>query len=304
MLILINKIMKPDLNPLSVEPVRVFVDEAFALGEGPFWFHDRLWWVDINAGCLHSSDARGQDRTARCIGQCLGAAAPMDGQTFVVAVQEGLGLMDYSSGALTLLATPEVDSPENRFNDGKCDPAGRFLAGTLNLCGRPEAAALYSLGEARGCQKIFSPVTLSNGLAWSEDGKTFYHVDSLLRQITAFDYDLRCGSLSNPRVIVKVPESWGLPDGMDIDAEGNLWVAHWGGWAVRCWSPVTGECIGKISIPCSSPTSCCFGGEDGATLFITSSGDTKVAGEDPAFAGKIFSCRTSVKGNPARSFSF
>jgi sugar lactone lactonase YvrE len=287
----------PDLKP------GVFIDEAFALGEGPFWFRDHLWWVDIDAGALHCSDAAGRNRSSRQIGRCLGAAAPVDGQTFVVAMEDGLGFLDWASGSVTLLGAPEQDRPDNRFNDGKCDPVGRFVAGTLNRSGMHGAASLYSLDDRREIRKLYAPVTLSNGLAWSADGRTFYHVDSRLREIAAFDYDLESGLIANRRVVIEVPDGLGLPDGMDIDKDGNLWVAHWGGAAVRCWSPVTGQCLGQISTPCSTPTSCCFGGSDGSTLFITTARPAEMSPAEDRWAGRIFSVELPTRGSPARTFA-
>lgn len=292
------------MNPTAVdrEP-RVFIDEPFALGEGPFWFRDQLWWVDIDAGSLHCANANGGGRASQFVGRCLGAAAPVDGRTFVVALEDGLGLLDWESGSVELLGSPERNSPDNRFNDGKCDPAGRFIAGTLNRGGKAGAAALYSLSDRGEISQLFAPVTLSNGLAWSADGETLYHVDSLLRQIAAFDYDPGTGEVTNRRIVVEVPESLGLPDGMDIDEDGNLWVAHWGGAAVRCWSPETGKCIAEIPLPCSTPSSCCFGGRDGSTLFVTTARPAVMSAGEERWAGRIYSVALPTRGFPARVFA-
>lgn len=289
-------------NATSLEP-RVFIDEPFALGEGPFWFRDQLWWVDVDAGALHCADADGGGRSSRRVDRCLGAAAPVDGQTFVVALEDGLGLLNWASGTVEILGSPESDLPENRFNDGKCDPVGRFVAGTLNRSGKAEAAALYSLNDRGEIQKLFAPVTLSNGMAWSADEGTLYHVDSRLRQIAAFDYDLGTGLIANRRVVIEVPESFGLPDGMEIDDEGNLWVAHWGGAAVRCWSPQSGRCLAQISMPCSTPTSCCFGGSDGSTLFITTACPAMMGPAEERWAGRIYSVKMHTHGSPTRAFA-
>ncbi|MEI8310339.1 MAG: SMP-30/gluconolactonase/LRE family protein [Verrucomicrobiota bacterium] len=288
---------------LSSLSARVFIGETFALGEGPFWFENRLWWVDIDAGTLHSADEAGQNRTTRHLGRRIGAAAPADSRRFVVALEDGIGLLDRESGGLQMLAAPESHIPDNRFNDGKCDPVGRFVAGTLSRSGQRQAAALYSIDGHGTCRKIFAPVTLSNGLAWSDDGRTLYHVDSLNRQIAAFDYDLETGRIANRRIAVEVPENMGLPDGMDIDDEGNLWVAHWGGWAVRCWSPATGRRLAEIPMPCSAPTSCCFGGASGSTLFITTARTEETGAGELEWAGKIFLCETSRKGRPPGTFA-
>lgn len=291
--------MTPDMHALSP---RILVNETFALAEGPVWFGDRLWWVDINAGFLHSSDADGGNRRSYNVGRKVGAAAPIDVGRFVVAVEDGLGVLDLETAAVRMLASPEQDVPGNRFNDGKCDPAGRFVAGTLSMTGQPKAAALYSVDGKGFVQKIFAPVALSNGLAWSHDGRTLYYIDSLSYEIAAFPYDLRTGQLGNRRVVVRVPKEAGIPDGMTIDEEGNLWVAHWGGWAVRCWSPVTGQCLAEIPMPCACPSCCCFGGPDLDRLFITSAISESPEEREENFAGRVYVCEMPVRGTPVNLF--
>ncbi len=168
---------------------------------------------------------------------------------------------------MEVLAHLEDEPAGNRFNDGKLDPVGRFLVGTLSKQGTRGSAGLYSLDQANRLTRLLSGIHLSNGLAWSADGRTFYHADSLAYEIAAYDYDLASGEIANRRIVVEVPPEMGLPDGMAIDAAGNLWVAHWDGWAVRCWSPVSGKCLAEIKVPCAQVTSCCFG--DKNQLLIT-----------------------------------
>lgn len=280
----------------------LFVADTCQLGEGPFWWESRLWWVDVDAGRLHSVDGAGKNRKTFSLGQRLGAAAPVQGGGFVVAVEEGIGFFDLISGWLSIRHRPEYGIEGSRFNDGKCDPAGRFLAGTLSMTGQKKSSALYSLDRNGYLEKIHSPVTLSNGLAWSSDGQTLYHIDTPTQAITAFFYDVQTGRLGKPKTVVHVPEELGWPDGMCIDQNGNLWVAHWGGSAVRCWNPSTGECLAQISTPCSQPTSCCFGGSDLASLFITSARLSDDVAKYPE-AGSIFVCRPGVSGYAAVPFA-
>jgi sugar lactone lactonase YvrE len=260
--------------------------------------------VDIERGLLLSVDGCGRDRRSHSVGRRLGAAAPIDGRRFVVALQDGIGILDLETGAVAMLASPEAFLPSSRFNDGKCDPAGRFLAGTFDMDGKERTSALYSI-DGRGClRQLLDGVTISNGLAWTADGRTLYYIDTPTFEVARFDYDLATGSLGERHVAVRVPPEMGYPDGMEIDVNGDLWVAHWDGGAVRCWSPRTGECLAEIRLPCSRPTSCCFGGPGLDRLFITTAriglSEADLAGQP--LAGSLFSCPVGVTGPAVRRF--
>lgn len=284
---------------------QVFVGENFALGEGPFWFEERLWWVDINAGALHSIDSEGKNPDRFTFDRKVGAVAPTESGNFIAALQDGIALVDRASGKVEMLASPESDRTTKRFNDGKCDPVGRFVAGTLSMVGEREVADLYSVEKNGDWKNLRTRLILSNGLAWTADGSTLYHVDSLAYEITQFPYDLATGRIGEGRVVVKVPPELGVPDGMDIDVDGNLWVAHWGGFSVRCWSPLTGECLAQVSVPAAQPTSCCFGGPGLNRLFITSAreGMEPEALAAQTFAGSVFVCEPGTTGRPVNKFA-
>jgi len=283
----------------------LFVRDTCQLGEGPFWFEDRLWWVDIDAGKLHSVNGSGGDRASLSMGRRIGAAAPIDGEQFLVALEDGIGIIQRASGLIDLLASPEKNRADSRFNDGKCDGAGRFVAGTLNMAGRAGGSALYSFSPGGAVETIHAPVTISNGLAWSADGATLFYIDSSTREVAAFPYDQETGRLGARSVVVRVPDAMGLPDGMDIDQEGNLWVGHWGGNAVRCWSPRTGECLAEVPVPCSQVTSCCFGGPSLDRLYITTA-RVSLSGEElqcQPLAGSLFVSDPGVAGFAVRKFA-
>lgn len=289
---------------MRIVDARVFVSDVSRLGEGPVWFDGRLWWVDVEAGRLRSVDADGEDLRDHDLGRRLGASAPTSDGRFVVALEDGIGFFDPADGTVEIVVSPEGAELRNRFNDGKCDLRGRFVAGTLNRQGGADLAALYSFSPDGGIEKILDPVSLSNGLAWTHDGGTLFYIDTPTREVAAFDYDLETGQMTARRVVVEVPEAMGFPDGMEIDVEGNLWVAHWGGGAVRCWSPITGECLAEVPVRCACPTSCAFGGADLATLFITSA-SSEFSGEESDVgspAGSVFACRPGVAGYPVRTF--
>jgi len=277
------------MTPRRLE-ARVLLQAEHELGESPIWFDERWWWVEIESGVLYSCDAAGGQSWSHSFGRRVTAAAPMGDDCWLIVFERSIVRWDPDSGNEDLLARLEGEPLENRFNDGKWDPAGRFVVGTLNQNGLRNCAGLYSLDLARGLRRLLDGLHLSNGLAWSMDGRTFFHVDSLAYEIAAYDYDLESGGLSNRRIVVRVPEEMGLPDGMDIDPDGNLWVAHWGGGAVRCWAPDEGRCQSKILLPCTQPTSCRFGGPERDHLIITSarSGLRKKELAHQPLAGSVF----------------
>jgi sugar lactone lactonase YvrE len=269
------------------------VEARCELAEGPQWFEHRWWWVDIEAGSLYSCDSSGDSLWSHSFGQRLAAFAAIGENRFLLALQQGIALWHRASDSLSFVAFPDAGLKDNRCNDGKLDPAGRFVFGTMSMTGQVNAGGLYSLELPDTLTKRLSGVGCSNGLAWSQDGKTLFHIDSLSYAVKAYDYDLSTGEMSPPRTVVRVPREFGLPDGMDIDRDGNLWVAHWEGWAVRCWSPKSGDCLAKIAIPCARPTSCSFGGENFDQLLITTA-RVGLSAEDLStqpLAGGVFTCR-------------
>lgn len=283
---------------------RVFVSSRCTLGEGPFWYAGCLWWVDIEESRLLTVDADGGGLRRYELPSRIGCAVPITPHRFVVALEDGFCLLDLDTGEVRLLAKPETSAPMIRFNDGKCDPAGRLLAGTLHMAGTARQAHLYLLEAGCPVRTLLDSLSISNGLAWSADHRTFYHVDTPTFSVQAYDYDVPTGSLSNPRTIIQIPHHLGYPDGMDIDRDGNLWIAHWDGWAVRCWSP-EGVLVDEIRLPCARPTSCCFGGADLDLLFITSAsvGLSKAELLAQPDAGSVFVCNLAQRGYPVREYA-
>lgn len=279
--------------------VDLVLDAGAALGEGAIWHaaSRTLWWVDIDPGIVHLYvPATGKDRTVG-VGKPVGTIVPRASGGAAVALSDGLYGLDLERGSVTRLAA----NPEsaNRFNDGKCDPAGRFWAGTIG-----KDAALYRLDGNLTLHKMISGVKCSNGIVWSRDRKTMYYIDTPTQQVAAWDYDDATGAVTNRRVAVAIPPSEGSPDGSTLDAEGNLWVAMWGGSSVNCYHPTSGKLLRKLKLPVSLVTSCAFGGPGLDTLYITSSGahvapDKKAA--EP-LAGGLFKARPGVKGLPASEF--
>ena len=199
---------------------------------------------------------------------------------------------------------PEADVPGNRFNDGKCDPAGRFWAGTMAYENPVNQGSLYRMDTDLSVHKMLDNIGISNGLVWSLDHSTMYYIDTVAYTVRAFDYDIDTGDLKNERVAIHVPREMGGPDGMTIDSEGMLWVAHYGGSQVCRWNPETGEVLHTIKLPAKQITACAFGGKDLDTLFITSAAQqlSKEDLEQQPLAGGLFSIKPGYQGVKAYRF--
>ncbi|ULL13208.1 SMP-30/gluconolactonase/LRE family protein [Paenibacillus sp. H1-7] len=287
---------------MSNPPLELVLDAKATLGEGPCWDQRSglLYWVDIKENAVHAYDPhQGTNRTVH-LDQMVGAAVARESGGLVLALQHGFHLLDMTTEQLTFLADPEKELPDNRFNDGKCDAAGRFWAGTLSFEEKEPVAALYCLETDGTVRQALDGVIVSNGLGWSPDGRTMYYIDSMTRKVSAFDFEVETGRLSGRRTVVTIPEGGGFPDGMAVDEEGMLWVAQWDGWQVSRWNPSTGEQIGAIRVPAARVTSCAFGGPNNDELYITTArtgiSEESLAGQP--LAGGLFRVKPGVAGLP------
>ncbi|RKM61903.1 SMP-30/gluconolactonase/LRE family protein [Butyrivibrio sp. CB08] len=277
----------------------VFDNAKYALGEGPYYDprYGRLSWVDILDNCLWTLSADGEKRNFD-LGQPIGAAIPRKhSEGFLLAAADGL--YSYENGKARLAKDlRKVYKPYWRSNDAKADPRGRIFFGASVRDDKYEAeGALYSydaslrIGDVDSLVTCMQPDTkIANGMAWSADQKKFYFSDSLEHAVFVYDYDVETGNISDRKVLFTVEN--GVPDGMCIDSEDNLYLAVWGGSRVEKRSGQTGELLAVIETMAEHTTSCCFGGEQMKTLFITSSGD----GLNGEFDGCIFKCELDVKG--------
>jgi sugar lactone lactonase YvrE len=218
----------------------------------------------------------------------------------LLALENGFAAFDPDTGELDFLVDPEADLPDNRFNDGKCDPAGRFWAGTMSLSHKPRplTGSLYSLDAEGRVQTHLTGIGVSNGIVWTSDASTMYYIDTVTRCVDAFDFDNQKGEISNRRSIVNVPDELGSPDGMAIDAEDKIWVAFYGGWCVARFDPATGKMVAQIKMPVSNVTACAFGGPDLDLLYITTARqglDEAALAEQPQ-AGDLFAAQPGVPG--------
>ncbi len=269
---------------------RCMWDAHCDLGESPIWDAARglVCFVDIERGIIHRFDPAtgvGRDWKAPCR---VGSIALREGGGFVAGTALGFALIDPDSGAFDVIDHPEPGQPANRFNDGKVDPHGNFWAGTMDDRKQDRSGVLYRLTPDRHWTAIDPGYRISNGPAFSPDGATLYHTDTLDR--TTFAFDLAPdGTLTNKRVFREWRDVSGNPDGMTTDAGGNLWIAFWGGWCVRRVSPA-GEVIAEYRLPASNITSMAFGGDRLDRLFVTSAAQELDAGAAAAqpLAGGLF----------------
>jgi sugar lactone lactonase YvrE len=290
---------------MTAAAVECVLNARAELGEGPRWDarHQRLLWVDIMRGRIHAfSPARAGCRSVD-VGRPVGALAGTVDGGVILAVAGGFARLDWDSGQIRMLAGAEEDRPQNRMNDGACDPAGRFWAGTMALDEGPQAGALYRLDADLTVHTMLTGVTISNGIGWSADGREMYYIDSPTRRIDAFDFDLGTGAIARRRPFTEIPAEAGIPDGLTVDAEGFVWVALWGGSALRRYAP-DGALERTVPLPVSHPTSCAFGGAGLDELYVTSARRPLSAQErarEP-MAGGLLRLRPGVVGRPAHLF--
>ncbi|MCY3958179.1 MAG: SMP-30/gluconolactonase/LRE family protein [Chloroflexi bacterium] len=274
------------------------------VGEGPIWDPgtETLLWVDITGSAVHRFDpATGQD-DCMDVGIDVGAVAVRASGGLVMAATDGFRSLE-ADGSQTVLAEVGADDPSMRMNDGKCDRHGRFWAGTMAYDEAAPAGLgkLYRLDPDLSVQVMVDSVSISNGIDWSPDDRLMYYIDSPTRRVDVFDFDLDDGAITNRRTLIEVDASIGFPDGMTVDANGDLWVAVWGGSRVVHYAPDGSE-RGMARFPASQTSSCAFGGSDGRDLYVTSAA-RGISEESEPVAGSLFRARPGAVGQAPNSFS-
>jgi sugar lactone lactonase YvrE len=277
------------------------IDIPLGLGENPLW-DDRtgkLLFVDISAPALFRLDpeTRALERwempsTIGSFGLCA------DGRA-IVALRQGVHFFDFASGTFEFVVHPEPDAPYNRLNDGKVGPDGRFWVGSMDdTPDKQPRAALYRIDWDGTAIRMVDGLVVSNGLAWSPDGRTMFHSDSRGKFVAAYDYDLATGDISNRRVLASPQEEDGRPDGGATDAGGRYWSAGVSAGCLNCYAP-DGTIERKLVLPMPAPTMPCFGGPDLRTLYVTSL-TTDRTGEK--VAGTLVGLDAGVAGTPVARF--
>ncbi len=270
------------------------------LGEGPLWLAGRqqLWWVDILENKVFGFDIRSGEVKQFAFDRPVTLLVETDDSgTLLVAMQGGIAFLDLDSGALKHILSLETDKPNNRTNDGGCDTKGRLWVGTMDKQFETGAGHLYLVDKGEFVPKIRN-TTIANGLVWSADGNTMYFIDSPLKAVRKFAYNPDDATLVSQGDVVRITDELGGPDGMAIDEEGMLWVAHYGGYLVGRWNPDTGELLEKIAVPAPNVTACVFGGDDMKTLFITTARQemTPAELEQYPLSGSLFRVAVNVRG--------
>ena len=289
----------------KVDPELV-VEKRTHVGEGSLWDPEEkvLYWVDILSHQLYIyNPASGVNRTIETC-QSVGTVVKRASGGLMLALHNGFASLDLETEKITPIADPEREIPGNRFNDGKCDPAGRFWAGTMEFNGAPDQGALYCLDADHSVSLKVEPVSISNGIVWTADSETMYYIDTGANNVRAFDYDADTGAISGERVAV-TNEGEGHFDGMSIDEEGMLWVAVFGGWGVRRFDPGNGALLRDVRLPMSNVTSCAFGGDQLDELYVTSAvhGMDEAAFREQPLAGSLVRIDPGVCGVPAFSYA-
>jgi sugar lactone lactonase YvrE len=270
--------------------VDVAVPAQARLGEGPRWDASarRLLWVDIEGRAVHLFDPASGDDHAIALDTRVGTVAPANDGRVLAALADRLALLDLADESLeTLVRFPHDD--RFRSNDGACDASGRFWIGTTELRFAPHAGALYRYDGT--LVRVLDGVTLSNGLGWTPDGARMYYVDSLEYRIDVFDFDVADGRLDRRRPFVEIDRDDGIPDGLAVDDDGGLWIALYGGGSVRRYDR-SGRLDAVLPIPAENVTACCFGGDDGRSLYVTTA----------APDGSVYVADAGVSGPPAHRF--
>ena len=253
---------------MNARPMPVWELEA-QLGEGPVWVErDRaLWFVDINEQRIHRFDPASNDRRSWDSPEKVGFIFPAEGGGFVAGLQSGLYRFDETSGGFELIVAVEPDLPTNRLNDGIVDPAGRLWFGTMDGGEKAKTGAFYCFGEGRLTRTQLDGIAITNGPAVSPDGKLLYFVDTLKGTIGVADIG-DDGLLGNPRPFVRIDPREGHPDGPTIDGNGDLWIALYGGWEVRRYSP-SGQQLEAVRFPVANITKIALGNDDLRTAYAT-----------------------------------
>jgi sugar lactone lactonase YvrE len=280
-------------------PFTCALDIKASLGECPVWSPEEqaLYWVDINAPSLNHFDPATGRNHAMAMPEAIGSFALRKAGGFVVALRGGVWLARADGTLDRKVADAPYDPAHHRFNDGRCDAAGRFFVGSMNEKRDANSAVLLRIDPDFRATEVLGDVMISNGLAFSPDGRTMYHADTPAHVIRAYDYDVAGGLPTHPRVYAQWQGETDRPDGAAVDSAGNYWVAFYRGGKVVKLSP-DGKVLAEYVTPAMCPTMCAFGGEDLRTLYVTSARQMREADELALLplSGGIFAMRVDIPG--------
>ncbi|MYD10613.1 MAG: SMP-30/gluconolactonase/LRE family protein [Chloroflexi bacterium] len=276
------------------------------LGEGPLWVEaeNAVYWVDIFSNKVHRYALADGGKTTWTFDFEVTSLSPRQDGGFIGTIKDGYAFINFDVLSASPIALPEADQPGNRFNDGKVDSSGRYWAGTMDIGQAEETGALYRLDPDLSLRQCDSDYIICNGPTFNLDNSIIYHTDSIKRTIYALDM-APDGELSNKCVFTAfTQDDEGVPDGMTVDSEDCLWVAHFGGARLTRYSPA-GEILQVVPLPVPNITSCAFAGAALDTLYITTASTGIDEADKPKYplAGSFFSYRPGVKGTPTPLFA-
>lgn len=289
------------MSPFQIECI---FDQPSSLGESPLWHIEEqaLYWVDIEKPALHRFDPKTKQHRMWPMPTSIACIGLHEKNGLIAAMRYGFAHILLPSGKVEMISSPISDSDGVMFNDGNCDRAGRFWAGTKDTSEGSSNKSIYRLDHDQ-LFKITDGFAITNGIVWSPDNSIAYICDSLARIIYQYDFSIATGILSNQEIFAQIPEEKGYPDGLAVDSEGGIWNAHWGGGCITRYLP-NGNIDHVIHLPVPHPTSCCFGGPNLKTLYITSArlnmSDEEIK-QNP-LSGCIFATRLDITGVPETSY--
>jgi sugar lactone lactonase YvrE len=282
---------------MKAAPIHLCMDE---IGEAATWLEasQTFLWVDINSCILHEYDTTRETFTLHQLPDMVSTIIPTQRADEVILALKGrLAIYQLKTKKLTMLVKFGADKPNFRPNDGKASPDGRIWLGLMHLSDHQDTGSLYCINPDLSVHKVLDKQSIPNGIVWNKNADKMYYADSGKGCISEYDYNAKSGEIRFTRVAVQVDPALGVPDGMTIDDNGMLWVAHWGGFGVYCWNPETGLLVDKIDVPVPNVASCTFGGKENDQLFITTA-RAGLSQEELDFyplSGSLFSVNISTK---------
>jgi sugar lactone lactonase YvrE len=304
-LICIESLM--ELQGQNQKTAELAIDAKATLGEGSIWDsrNSELLWLDIEQSKLYIYSPALNKLVSKGLGQMPGTVVPAINGSIIVALKSGIFVFSRKDSSLRKIKPgPEPDRPTNRFNDGKCDPAGRLWVGTMSMNGEAHQGRLYMFDTDGNFHIKIDSTSISNGIVWSSNHKKMYYIDTPCSCVREYCYDELTGKIDSARMVINIPKDLGYPDGMTIDKEDKLWIAHWGGYGVYRWDPLTGKLLATIKVPSKNVTSCAFGGDKLDILYITTArkGISDEELKQYPLSGGLFKVKPGIAGVEANYF--